>query len=111
MPHGRYGLDSEEEPELRAGATRGKAPMDRGNVREESEDRRGAESLDPGTDRLRGTIPFGGTLRESVWDRTARPDTEGASEDEDGEEEEDEGGLLLLLGASVLPWCCSRRWD
>lgn len=77
--------------------------MDRGNVREESEDSRGAGSLDPGTDRLRGTAPLGGTLRESVWDRTARLDTGGVSEDEEGEEEEDDGGLLLVLGASVLP--------
>lgn len=96
MPHGRYGLDRAEELELRAGATRGKAPSDRGNVREDSEDSRGADSLDPGTERLRGT------RRESVWDRAAREASEGEDGDEDGE-------LLLLLGAAVLPWCCSRR--
>lgn len=92
------------------GATRGKAPMDRGKAdMEERDERRGGESLDPGTVRVTEIDPLGGTLRESVRDMTLRLDIGDPSEDEDGEDVE-EGGLLLLLDASVLPWgCCSMR--
>lgn len=98
---------------LRAvGETRGKAPKDRGKAEsEERDERRGGESLDAGTGRLRGSDPLGGTLSESVGGMTLRLDIADASveEEEDVEEEEEEDGLLLLLDAGVLAWGCCRR--
>lgn len=97
------------------GDTRGKAPKERGKAdSEERDERSGGESLDVGTDRLRGSDPFGGTLRFSVWGMTPSLEVPDASleGEEDVEEEEEEGGLLLLLDAGVLPrGCCrSRGW-
>lgn len=100
-----------------AGETRGKAPKERGKAdSEERDERSGGESLDVGTDRLRGSEPFGGTLRDSVGGTTLSlvvPVASAVEEedvDEEGEEEE-EGGLLLLLEAGVLACgCWRRRW-
>lgn len=102
---------------LRAvGDTRGKAPKERGKAdSEERDERSGGESLDVGTDRLRGSEPLGGTLRVSVGGMTLSLDVPDASvegeEDVEEEEEveEEEGGLPLLLDAGVLPWGCCRR--
>lgn len=90
-----------------AGEIRGKAPKERGKA--ESEDRdgtSGGESLEDGTDRLRGSEPLGATLRDSAGVRILSLDVPDASvdEEEDVEEEEvEEVGLLLVLGAGVLP--------
>lgn len=98
-----------------AGDTRGKAPKERGKAdSEERDERTGGESLEVGTDRLRGSEPFGGTLRVSVGGITPSLDVpdasaEGEEDVEEAEEEEEEGGLLLLLDAGVLPWGCCRR--
>lgn len=95
-----------------AGETRGKAPKERGKAdSEERDERSGGESLDVGTDKLRGSEPFGGTLRDSVGGTTLSLDVPDASVvreedvDEEGGEEE-EGGLLLLLDADVLACGC-----
>lgn len=92
---------------LRAvGETRGKAPKERGKAEsEERDERSGGESLEVGTGRLRGRVPLGGTLRDSVGDITLSLDVTDASaeEEEDVEDEEEQGGLLLLLDAGVLP--------
>lgn len=99
-----------------AGETRGKAPKERGKAdSEERDERSGGESLDVGTDRLRGSEPFGGTLRDSVGGTTLSldvPDASVVEEEEDADEEgedEEEGGLLLLLEAGVLTCGCWRR--
>lgn len=118
MPQGLYGFDRVEEGLtvlMPVGETRGKAPKDRGKAEsEERDERRGGESLDVGTGRLRGSEPLGGILRDSVGGKTLSLDVPDASVEEEEdveeeEEEEEEGGLLLFLDAGVLPWGCCRR--
>lgn len=76
------------------GDMRGNAPKERGKP--EIEETSGGESLDVGTDRLRGSELLGGrALSLDI------PDASVLEEEDEAEEEEEEGGLLLDAG--VLP--------